>query len=250
MSEEDGALLLGPLRAVDVPASTGVNVQRAIRSGKRTKALRVTAAGAFVLIVAGLLPLMIRPAAAPAPAAGAFDPFVRTISAGPVPGLQTSAYFTGRERQLITLTPEPGGHQSGLVEVNAAGAVGTPSGEPMPDVNGRRALWTGTTVAVEWERGAWAFVQVQGFPDDRDRARLLAESLSFDEHVQIRFPFTVETSWQLDGVRDTSGVVELVFTNGVRVSSRGAEGSVPYAELREVSGSVRPADPPVTNPLR
>ena len=44
MSEEDGARLLGPLRTMDVPASDGVSVARAIRSGKRTKALRVAAA--------------------------------------------------------------------------------------------------------------------------------------------------------------------------------------------------------------
>jgi hypothetical protein len=124
----------------------------------------------------------------------------------------------------------------------------------MPDVNGRRAVWTGTSVAVEWRRDAWAFVEVQGFPDGRDRARLLAESVRFDEHVRIRVPFTVQTSWQLDGVRDTDGIVELVFANDVRVGASGVSGPglgrVPRAELDALEKSVRPADPPVTNPLR
>lgn len=254
MSEEDGARLLGSLRTVDVPASGGVSVEQAIRTGKRTKALRVATAAVFVLIVAGVLPLLIRPSGPPPVAAGTFDPLVRTISVGSVGGFRPIMYVTGRESQLIVLTPDSKDHESAHVVVNAPRAVGTPSGEQMPDINGKRALWTGTNVAVEWERDAWAFVQVQGFPDDRDRARLLAQSLRFDEHVQIKVPFTVETSWQLNGARDTDGDIELVFTNGVRLSLRGgggfAEGPASRAELEELGRSVRPADPPVTNPLR
>jgi hypothetical protein len=253
MSEEDGARLLGPLRTMDVPASDGVSVTRAIRSGKRTKAVRVAAAGVFVLIIAGMLPLLIRPAPDRV-VAGPFDPLVRTISVGSAGGFRPVTYVTGRESQTILLTPDSKGYESAHVVVNAPRAVGAPSGEPLPDINGRRALWTGTNVAVEWEPGAWAFVHVQGFPDDRDRARLLAESLRFDEHVQIKVPFTVETSWQLDGVRDSEGVIELVFTNGVRVGKTGvsgpALGRVPRAEWEALTNSVRPADPPVTNPLR
>src|SRR5688572_11946748 len=175
MSEVDGARLLGPLRTVDVPASDGVDVERAIRAGKRTKALRVAAAGVFVLILAGVLPLMIRPTAPPPATAGIFDPLVRTISVGSVAGFRPQTYITGRESQMVLLTPDSRSYESAHVVVNAPRALGAPSGEPMPDINGRRALWTGTNVAVEWDRDAWAFVQVQGFPDDRDRARLLAE---------------------------------------------------------------------------
>lgn len=253
MPEEDGARLLGPLRTMDVPASDGVSVARAIRSGKRTKAVRVAAAGVFVLIIAGVLPLLVRPAPDPV-AAGTFDPLVRTISVAPAGGFRPQTYITGRESQMILLTPDSRSYESAHVVVNAPGAVGAPSGEPTPDINGRRALWTGTNVAVEWQRDAWAFIQVQGFPDDRDRARLLAESLRFDEHVQIKVPFTVETSWQLDGVRDTDGIIELVFTNGVRLGMNGvlgpAPGRVTKAEMDALGDSVRPADPPVTNPLR
>jgi hypothetical protein len=253
MSEEDGARLLGPLRSVDVPASGGVSVSRAIRSGKRTKALRVATAGVFVLIVAGVLPMLIRLAPDPV-AMGGFDPLVRTISAGSAGGLTPQIYVTGREKQMIVLRPERGGDQSGSVVVNAAGTVGVPPGEPMPDVDGKRALWTGTHLAVEWARDAWAFVTVEGFPDDRERAHRVAQSLRFDEHVQIKVPYTVETSWTLDGVRDTGGDIELVFTNGVRLALRSgvglAQGEAPQAELEALEKSVRPADPPVTNPFR
>ncbi len=253
MSEEDGARLLGPLRTMDVPASDGVSVTRAIQSGKRTRTLRVAAVGVFVLIVAGVLPLLVRPVSDPV-AVGKFDPLVRTISAGSAGGFRPEIYFTGREKQSIMLRPEKNGDQSASVLVQAAGTVGAPSGEPMPDVNGKRALWTGTFVAVEWARGAWAFVQVQGFPDDRERAHRVAQSVRFDERIQIKFPYTVQTSWTLDGVRDTGGDIELVFTNGVRLALRAgvglAQGEAPQAELEALEKSVRPADPPVTNPFR
>ncbi|RAS68937.1 hypothetical protein C8D87_1021015 [Lentzea atacamensis] len=253
MSEDDGARLLGPLRSVDVPASGGVSVSRAIRSGKRTKALRVAAAGVFVLIAAGVLPVLIRPDPDPV-AMGGFDPLVRTISAGSAGGFTPEVYVTGREKQMIVLRPERGGDQSAGVVVNAARTVGVPQGEAMPDVDGKRALWTGTYLAVEWARDAWAFVTVEGFPDDRERAHRVAQSLRFDEHVQIKVPYTVETSWTLDGVRDTGGDIELVFTNGVRLALRSgvglAQGEAPQAELEALEKSVRPADPPVTNPFR
>ncbi|MET9628912.1 hypothetical protein ABZX92_15750 [Lentzea sp. NPDC006480] len=255
MSEEDGARLLGPLRTMDVPASDRVSVPRAIRTGKRTKALRVAAAGVLVLIIASAFPLLIHPHAGPPPVANStFEPLVRTISVGSVAGFHPDVYLTGRGRQSIELAPDRKGDQSAHVLVSAPHTIGAPSGEPMPDINGKRALWTGTDVAVEWAPDAWAFVEVQGYPDDRDRARLLAESLKFDEHVQIEVPYTVETSWELDGARVTGDDVELVFANGVRLALRGgvglAQGPASPAELDALGKSLRRADPPVTNPLR
>ena len=254
MSEEDGARLLGPLRTMDVPASEGVSVQRAIKSGKRTKALRVAAAGVFVLIIAGVLPLLIRPSEQPHVAAGSFDPLVRTISMEAVAGLKPDTYITGRERQMIVLRPEKNGDQTGGVTVHAAGVIRGPRGEKMPDVNGKRALWTGSFLVFEWAPGAWATVTVEGFSDNRDRALQVARSVRFDEHLTVLVPFTVQTSWTLDGVRETIDDVELVFTNGVRLALRAgvgyAVGDVPRAELEALEKSVRPADPPVTNPFR
>jgi hypothetical protein len=254
MSEEDGARLLGPLRTMDVPASDGVSVPQAIRSGKRTKALRVTAAGVFVLLIAGVLPLLIRPSGEPHVAAGSFDPLVRTISVESGAGLRAEMYITGRERQSIVLRPDGNGDQAGGVTVHAAGTIGTPRGEKMPDVNGKRALWTGSSLAFEWAPGAWATVTVEGFSDNRDRAVQVARNVRFDERLEMLVPFTVQTSWTLDGVRETINDVELVFTNGVRLALRAgvgyAVGDVPRAELDAVEKSVRPADPPVTNPFR
>ena len=254
MSEEDGARLLGPLRTVDVPASGGVSVARAIKSGKRTKTLRVAVVGVFVLVVSGVLPMLLKPGPADPVAAGSFDPLVRTISAGSAGGFRPETYTTGHDRQSIVLLPEKNGDQSASVVVHARGTVSVPRGEPMPDVNGKRALWTGSHVSLEWAPGAWAFVQVQGFPDNKERAHRVAQSLRFDEHVQIKVPYTVQTSWTLDGVRDTGGDVELVFTNGVRLALRAgtglATGPVPQDELDALGRSVRPADPPVTNPFR
>lgn len=254
MSEEDGARLLGSLRTIDVPASDGVSVARAVRSGKRTKALRVAVIGVFVLVAAGVLPLLLRPVTTDPVAVAPFDPLVRTVSVGHVAGLHPEIYITGRKRQSIVLMPDGNGDQSGTVSVNAPGTIRVLPGEELPDINGKRAWWTGEYLALEWAPGAWATVQVQGFPDDRDRARLVAESLRFDERIQIKVPFTVQTSWALDGARDTEGDIELVFTNGVRVALRAgvglATGEAPQAEREAVAKSVRPADPPVTNPLR
>jgi hypothetical protein len=257
VSEEDGARLLGSLRTVDVPASGGVSVERAIRTGRRTKALRVAAAGVFVLIAAGVLPFLIRPSGPPPVAAGAFDPLVRTIGVGPATGFHPVTYVTGRESQMIELYPDDRERTSvsALVVVNAPRTLGTPSGEPMADVNGKRALWTGTNVAIEWEHDAWAFVQVQGTPDDRGQARLLADGLRFDEHVRIVVPFTVETSLPFDGARIVDGYVELEFAGGLRIGKNGSANGpglhwVPQEEREELERSRRPADPPVTNPLR
>ncbi len=254
MSEEDGARLLGPLRTAEVPASDGVSVDRAIRSGKRAKSLRVAAAGAVVLLVAGVLPLLLRPSAEPPVAVRTFDPLVRTISAGPVPGLRQESFTTGRTSQSIRLRPVGGGDQAASVTVFAAGTMRPLPGEPVPDVNGKRALWNGNYLAFEWEPGAWASVSVEGFPDDRERERQLAQSLRFDEHVQVRVPYTVQTSWQLDRVIDSGGDVQLVFTNDVRLALRSgvgfAQGPAPQEEVEALEKSVRPADPPVTNPFR
>ncbi|SEP93550.1 hypothetical protein SAMN05216188_101971 [Lentzea xinjiangensis] len=252
-SEEDGVRLLGSLRAVEVPASDGVSVAKAIRAGKRTRSLRVAAAGVVVLLVAGVLPLLLRPSAPPV-AASTFDPLVRTIGLGPVPGLRQETLTTGRTSQSIWLRPVGSGDQAARVSVFAAGTMRPLPGEPAQEVNGRRAVWTGTYLAFEWEPGAWATVSVEGFPDDRERERQIARSLTFDEHVRVRVPYTVETSWQLHSVHDTGGDVELVFTNDVRLKLRGgvgfAQGPAPREELEALERSVRPADPPVTDPFR
>ena len=254
MSEEDGARLLGSLRTVEVPASDGVSVSRAIRTGKRTKSLRVAAAGVLVLLVAGVVPLLIRPDAAPPPAtAVTFDPLVRNISVGSVPGLIPETYTTERTAQKIALVGT--GDQSAYVTVLKAGTIKPLPGDPVPDVNGKRAMQNDMYLAFEWEPGAWATVQVRGFPDNEDRARKLAESLRFDEQIKIKVTYTVQTSWELEGVRDTRGNVELVFTNAVRLSlQRGVAvtqgGRASEAELDALKASVRLANPPVTNPFR
>ncbi|MFD4642628.1 hypothetical protein ACFWN2_35325 [Lentzea sp. NPDC058436] len=255
MSEEDGVRLLGSLRAVEVPASGGVSVERAIRAGRRTKSLRVAAAGLVVLVVAGVLPFLVKPGGGPPPvAATTFDPFVRTISVGSLPGLKADLFTTGRTSQSISLRPEGGGDRMASVNVHTAGAAKPMGGEPVADVNGRRALWNDTYLAIEWEPDAWAFVQVQGFPDPMARSRALAESLRFDGHVQIKVPYTVQTSWQIYRVVDDAGDVQLEFENFVRVSLRGgvgfAQGDVPQADLDALAKSVQRADPPVTNPFR
>jgi hypothetical protein len=82
-------------------------------------------------------------------AADNLDAYVRTISIGSVAGFQPQTYITGRESQMVLLTPDSRSYESAHVVVNAPGALGAPSGEPMPDINGRRALWTGSNVAVE-----------------------------------------------------------------------------------------------------
>ncbi|MDX8032521.1 hypothetical protein SK803_20095 [Lentzea sp. BCCO 10_0856] len=253
MSEEDGARLLGPLRTMDVPASDGVSVQRAIRSGKRTKTLRVAAAGVFVLIIAGVLPVLVKPTQNHV-AAEPFDPLVRTISVSATDGLKPVNYIIGRDVQVIYLRPVGNGDQQGSVNVFAAGSFREPSGEPLPDVNGKRAMWTGNAVAVEWSPRAWAVVSVEGFPDDRDRAQRLAETLRFDEHVAIKIPYTVQTSWKLNRVFDDGGDIQLEFENGVRLALRGgvgfAQGEAPRTEMEALEKSLRRADPPVTNPFR
>ncbi|MEU3647907.1 sigma factor-like helix-turn-helix DNA-binding protein [Lentzea sp. NPDC034063] len=234
--------------------SDGVSVSQAIRTSKRTRSLRVAAAGVLVLIVAGVLPLLIRPVATPPPAtAVTFDPLVRNISVGSVPGLKPETYTTERTAQKIALVGTGG--QSAYVTVPKAGTIKPLPGDAVPDVQGKRAMRNDMYLAFEWEPGVWATVEVRGFPDNEDRARELAESLRFDEQIKVKTTYTVQTSWELEGVRDTRGNVELVFTNGVRLGlQRGVPvtqgGSASEAELDALKTSVRLADPPVTDPFR
>ena len=132
MSEEDGARLFASLRTLDVPASGGVSVERAIRTGKRTKALRVAAAGVFVLIAMGLLPLVLRPSAAPPVAAGTFDPLVRTISAGKAAGFHPLTYITGRESQMVLMSPDSKGYESAHAVVYVGARARAPDGTRRP----------------------------------------------------------------------------------------------------------------------
>ncbi|MFJ5992007.1 hypothetical protein [Lentzea sp. NPDC092896] len=254
MSEEDGARLLGSLRTVEAPASDGVSVSRAIRTGKRTRSLRVAAAGVLVLIVAGVLPLLLRPGGAPPAAGSAFDPLVRNVSVRETDGLRPWSYITGWDMQVILLRPVSNGDQAGSVNVFTADSFRYPAGEPVPDVNGMRARWNGDSLALEWSPGAWAVVRVQGFPDDRERTRRLAENLTFGEHIAIKVPYTVETSWKLNRVFDDDGDVQLEFENGIRLALRGgvgfAQGEAPRAEVEALEKSLRLANPPVTNPFR
>lgn len=254
MSEEDGARLLGSLRTVEVPASDGVSVSRAIRTGKRTKSLRVATAGVLVLIVAGVVPLLVRPGGTPPAAGSGFDPLVRNVSVRETDGLRPSSYITGRDVQVIFLKPVGGGDQKGSVNVFTADSFRYAAGEPLPDINGMRARWNGDSLALEWSPGAWAVVRVEGFPDDRDRTRRLAANLTFGEHIEIKVPYTVETSWKLNRVFDDEGDVQLEFENGVRIALRGGagfvQGEAPQEEVEALEKSLRQADPPVTNPFR
>ncbi|MFS8104848.1 hypothetical protein LFM09_47880 [Lentzea alba] len=218
------------------------------KDGRRATALPLAAIGCVLTVLA----VVLHPAERPP--RGTFDPLVRTISAGSAGGFRPETYITGRYKQSIMLTPERNGDQSASVAVHAKNTIGVLPGEKMPDVNGRRALWTGDYLSVEWEPDAWAFIDVQGFPDDRSRAVAIAANLRFDEHLPIEVPYTVQTSWELDSVSYTEGDVVLVFTNNVRLALRAgtglATGPAPEAELDALERSVRPADPPVTNPFR
>ncbi|WP_309110572.1 hypothetical protein [Saccharothrix sp.] len=217
--------LLAPLRAVEPDERTTVDIGRAIRTGKRRKRIRngLTALAAVVLTVVALSPFLVRPSPPPEPAGPAeFDVLRQVVRVGSAAGYHGMSYQTGRYQHTILLAraADPVAQELGAITVHARGRYPgqggpgwAPHGQPAPDVHGRRAVWldAGGLLAWEWGDGAWASVRLEpSFPDMRDRAHRVAQSVVPTADTPVRVPLTVDGS--------TLRQVSLV---GVRIPLRG-----------------------------
>ncbi|SFR29193.1 hypothetical protein SAMN04488564_117117 [Lentzea waywayandensis] len=187
------------------------------------------------------------PASPSLPVVAEFDPFVRTVGVGPVPRFVPDLFLTRREVTSIGLRPENGGDQRASITVNTSGRLSPPRGEKLPDINGKRAWRGDSRVTFEWAHDAWAYISVEGFSNDRERSIQLAQAVRFDDRIEIKIPFTSQTTWTLAGVRDVDGDMELEFDNGVRVRQWGgtglATGEAPQKEMEALGKSLRPSEP-------
>ncbi|XVV07064.1 hypothetical protein ACQPW3_17445 [Actinosynnema sp. CA-248983] len=226
--------LLAALRAVEPEERTTVDIGRAIRVGKRRKRIRagLTALAAVVLTVVALSPFLVRTSPPPEPARPAeFDVLRQVVRVGSAAGYHGLSYRTGRYRHTVLLAwaADPVAQELGAITVHARGRYPgqggpgwTPPGRPAPDVHGRRAVWldAGGLLAWEWGVGAWASVRLEHtFPDMRDRAHRVAQSVVPTADTPVRVPLTVDGSTlrqvSLVGVRiplrDTGDLGGLIF---------------------------------------
>ncbi|GAB3440037.1 hypothetical protein [Actinophytocola sediminis] len=193
-TEQDGARLLSPLRDTEPGTPSTVSVHRAIHTGARRQrtgqalgALAVVAVTVFGVLTGSTI-LNGQQSAPPATPVGEFEPLRQEFGVGSAGGFTPVSYETGRYRQRVLLVPTDGSAGDAEVTMYAPGRLpDPPAGDPAPEVNGKRALWTGTALAWEWTANAWAFAMV----DSRDVAHRVAQSVEPGAGAAVRLPFTV-----------------------------------------------------------
>ncbi|GAA4638778.1 hypothetical protein GCM10023196_097860 [Actinoallomurus vinaceus] len=235
--EQDGAHLLAPLRSVTPDGPPGVDLGKALRTGRRHARIRHTTvrAGGTVAVVAavaalGLLVRVLAPSH-PGPAAPArdeFDVLHRAFRVGSAGGLTPDTYETGRYRQRIVLRaadPNGGTGVDAVVVMYAKGrspdgrgASWRPAGRPADPIDGRRAILLtspvirsgATELAWEWRPGAWGFVSLKGAGADVSHAEKVALSVRYGANDPVAQPIAVPAralkSWnRLVGVVSSVG---------------------------------------------
>ncbi|MBW4717983.1 hypothetical protein [Saccharothrix obliqua] len=241
MSDHD---FLAPLRDVE-PGPSRVDVARAVRNGRRRRRARPVLAALAVCVALGTA-IGVLPEHAPEPAAVVLDPLRQVARVGTAGGFTPLSYTTGVDRQEIALTrADSPGAPAGVVVLHAGGR--RPAGEPVPDVAGRTAVWTGTTLVWEWSPGAWGEVRLDGgFADLRNRAHRVAQAVVADGGTPVAVPFRITTPLRLVSVRSPVrpgpelAAVELAGDGGTVVVSLRSDG----LPDRDVTANARVADRP------
>jgi hypothetical protein len=221
--------LLDPLRDTgDLPPST-VDVDRAIRSGRRRLRVRRVGAGVAVVTATLVVPAVAvytlgpggappaisassaPPSAAPEPDTG-FDPMRRVVTIGQVPGVAPESYTTARHWQTVMLQAESAS-RTAIIHVvvyapgrqatyGPGGVVRPETGTPAEPVGGRPAYWLdrgfdgggGTLLAWRWAGDAWGLVYADDLAgDERSRELLhrLASAVQVRPGEPVTVPFTV-----------------------------------------------------------
>lgn len=220
--------LLDPLREEDPLPPSEVDVDRAIRVGRRRLRTRWVGTGVLVAAVALLVPVLglpggsgssVDPATSSQRAAETrdFDPMRRVVTVADVPGIVTDSYTTARRWQRISVR-NAGWTGLGSVTVHApgrqaadpeGGVLRPETGTPTEPVDGRPAYWmsrpSGDLLAWQWTDDAWAFVSYQDVRTerevDRETARRIALAVRVGDGEPVTVPFTLPrpASYQLVG---------------------------------------------------
>jgi hypothetical protein len=211
LTDEEGARLLAPLRTTEPAAGTGVDVSRAVRTGRRRRRGRTiaTAIAGLVLIAlpAVAVPLVIHdganslsPGSSGVTDPTLFDYATRAFTVGTAGGFEPDRYTLGQIEQSATLirTDNMTGSGGEVTVYPPNRYIPGSFDTPADPVNGRRAYWQSgdnPTLAVELANDVWAVVRLQAedYPDLTARVHRVAESITF-QPVPLEVPFTVPTS--------------------------------------------------------
>lgn len=239
--------LFDALRDEDQLPPSEVDIDRAIRSGRRRVRVRWLGAAAFVVVVAFLVPVLglpgssVGPAGPPPGPVEDFDPMSRVVTVAGVLDVSPISYVTARQWQRINL--DVGENQFAWVTVYAQGrqasdgraALRPEAGTPAEPIGGRPAYWVergpDELLAWQWADGAWAYVTHQdpttgGTDQDTMRRIALGVRVGAGEPVSMPFTLPLPEHYTLIGA-----------TTQVRSSSD------PFVRTGLVFGPEDPADP-------
>ena len=209
--------LLEPLRDEDPLPPSEVDIDRAIRAGRRRVRARWAGTGVLVAVVALLVPLLALPGGSGSsvdPATSSqrpgepadFDPMRRVVTVGDVPGIVAGSYTTARRWQRISVQRGHSGMGSVIVYAPGRQVAGydgdvlrPETGTPTEPVDGRPAYWvsrpSGDRLAWQWTDGAWAVVHFLDHEAEdeanRDTARRIALAVRVGAGEPVTVPFTV-----------------------------------------------------------
>lgn len=256
--DQDDALLLAPLRDLELTLTTTVNVHRAIHAGvRRKRARRAVGAGVIAgvaVLIATMIPTVLNGQTLNEPARPVleFDIMTQEFTAS-IGRYVPVSYETGRfhQRVYLGIAGEHGVQEIAIATMYASGKAPMRNGERASDVHGRQAIWSGTGLAWEWADDAWGFVSIFGTDrGDRTRAHQIAESVALGPGVAVTVPFTVPhgvnrlvgVATSLNPPIDPSPGALLIFGDGISVG-------VQRDLNRELMTGMPAQPPPIAIPL-
>ncbi|TDP97237.1 hypothetical protein [Labedaea rhizosphaerae] len=218
--DSEAELLLRPLREVECGGPGTVDVERAVRHGRRVIRHRIagSALGVVIAVAASavMVPSLLHHESVPAAAPHEFSVLREEFSVAAAGGFTPVAYTTGRYRQVAELAAP---HAMATVVFFPVGRPPEPGWRPVgertdPVVDGTSAYYLDDTVldnghtelAWEWRPGGWAVVDLASSAGSRKQARQIAERVGSRYDGQVRVPFTIAApshGWHLLGVRTT-----------------------------------------------
>jgi hypothetical protein len=210
--DEDGAVLLAPLRDVEPGPGSGVSIRAAVRAGRRhgrrrALATLATAVSVTALCVAGVPALLgsLPDNTTVGADAAEFSIALQAVAVGSAGGYTPVSYRTGRRVQVAELARADG--HTGAARVTAYAPGHQPhvdTGTPATDVNGRSAYWqpdpSEPTLAVRGPGGVWVIVSVSGTDIDLvERAHRVGQSVRFGANIPVTLPFTARGELRVPG---------------------------------------------------
>nr|WP_157528610.1 hypothetical protein [Kibdelosporangium sp. MJ126-NF4]CEL19514.1 hypothetical protein [Kibdelosporangium sp. MJ126-NF4]CTQ94686.1 hypothetical protein [Kibdelosporangium sp. MJ126-NF4] len=198
-NEDDGLLLLAPLRDAEPDIRTGVDIDKAKRVGRRTVKNRMIASVAAVVSLVVLAGVAVNAIGSMpesvAPAKGPFDVFRQVITVGTAGGFTPDSYESRPDMQIVTLRRTDDGPGTVRVEVvREDRAVSTETAEEAGIVYGLPAHWIGTQrTTLQWRLANGVVAQASSdvqLPDIQNKLHKVAEAVQPADRP-LSMPFTL-----------------------------------------------------------